>query len=123
MKPALSMMSLVSLLALATTCAGQPKLKETQVLEMAKIIAKKSKNDQDFVFEQSKYDENTGVWSLTPRMATSAGTYFLEIRDKDYYFRVGFTGNTGYTPKGSDKFRLPPDLKNIFKKIAGDPPK
>ncbi|MGL4400360.1 MAG: hypothetical protein ACRCXD_10865 [Luteolibacter sp.] len=106
--------------ALSVAYADQPKLNEAQVVEMAKIIAKKSKNEHDFVFDEPKYAEKTGVWSLSPRMATSAGIHFLEIRDKDLYFRVGFSGNTGYTPKGSEKFRLPPDLRGQFKRIAGE---
>ncbi len=87
---------------------------------MAKIIGKKFKADQNFVFEKPNYAEKSGVWSITPRGATSAGSHFLELRDKDQYFRVGFMGNIGFSPKGSEKFRLPPDFKPQFKKIVGD---
>jgi hypothetical protein len=106
--------------ALSAAHADQPTLNKGQVVEMAGIVAKKYLTEQLFVIDKPTYDEKTGIWSLLPRTATSAGIHILEIRDKDQYFRVGFSGNTGFSPKGSDKFRLPPDLKNKFRKITGE---
>jgi len=106
--------------ALSVAYADQPKLNEAQVVEMAKIIAKRSRNEHDFSFEKPMYDEKTGLWSLSPIFVSSAGIHVLTIRDKDLYFQVGFCGNTGWTPMGSYKFQLPPDLKYQFTRIAGE---
>lgn len=113
-------------LALSAAYADQARLDEAQVINMAKIIVKRSKSDLGFGFnlDKPRYSEKDGIWSFSPNLPpTTVGGYFLDIRDRDQYFRVGWIGSTGERPKGSYEFRLPPDIKRKFKKILDVRPK
>lgn len=115
---------IVAAIVLSTANADQAKLDKAQVTEMAKIILKSSNNDLKFRFslEDPRYSEKDGLWSFSA-FQTSGGVWFLQIRDSDLYFRVGWIGEIGQRPKRSYEFRLPPNIKRKFKEIVDEHPK
>lgn len=100
--------------------AAEPTLTKEQVAEIGQAVLNTSqyrKYRDGFDRKKPHYHPETRMWSFpaTGRffpVTLGSPTYFFEVRDTDGQFRIGSVSHKGkLTPRTSDKFRMPPDVK------------
>ena len=103
---------LVLLLASLALRAESSSLTKEQVKEIAALVVTKKHKNSDPISEPD-YDAKTGIWSCMTSTGMIHGEVFIEIRDKDRYFRT-----STYSSSSIGKFEMLPSLKRQIAKIA-----
>lgn len=103
---------LISLLASGALRAEPSTLTKDQVKEIAALIVSKVHKKSDPISEP-QYDAKTGIWSCIASAGIVHGEVFIEIRDKDRYFR-----NFTYSSKSVGNFEMRTSLKRRIATIA-----
>lgn len=116
---------MIGLALCAVDVAAEPTLTKEQVTEIGEAVLNTSqyrKYLDGFDCKKPHYDSEDRMWSFPAigrffPVTTGAPIYFFYVGDTDGRFRIGSVSHNGrLTPRTSNKFRMPPDVKKRLSK-------